>query len=337
MKFIIISLLLFTTPLAYAQRSTDQLVALYTFTEGSGSIVIDRMGDLDLTIESLEGVSWIAGGGLMINGPTRIESQTIATNIIVDCVTSNEVSIEMWIMPLVDTSNGPARIVSLGVDGTGTGGNFMFGQEFGDIEIRLRSTTTDKYGNPPLTAGGILDFSSVQHLVFTKMAGGTTMLYRNSIHTATSATNGDFTNWLSATLTIANESIDNRPWLGTIHLVAIYSKALSDIEVTNNYNAGYGFIIPDYNPEIDARVIWNAPIGGAYSYIIQHSINGEPWISYATSTNTAIDMRLTFFDQHRARVAGRDSLDRLGPYSESSDILLPADNRPHPSGPPIKQ
>ena len=195
---------------------------------------------------------------------------------------------------------------------------------------------SDKYGKPAMTAQGVLDFSSVQHLVFTKRAGGTTALYINGIHTATSTTNGDFTNWLNATLTLANESIDDRPWLGAFHMVAVYSKALSDTEVTANYNAGYGYTTPDYNPEIDARVIWTAPIGGAYSYIIQHSINGAPWTPYATSTDTTVLVRLTFFDQHRVRVAGRDSLDHIGPYSESSDILLPANNRPHIPGKPIQ-
>ena len=326
-----------TTPI-YAQRIIDQLVVLYDFTEATGDIIHDTNGDLDLYVNNIDNTHWIAGGGIAIYATTRIESLGDANNLINDCIASNELTIEIWVMPLTSTASGPGRIMSLSVDGVLTGGNFMVGQVDNGIEVRCRTTESDKYGKPALTASDIFDLTEPQQIVYTKNLDGYTMLYHNATHIADAYIGGDFTNWIGASLTLANESIDERPWLGTLYLIAVYAKALEPVEILTNYNAGYAYVTPDYNPEIDARVEWFAPIDGAavVSYIVQYSLNGTDWVPYATTTNTSIDMKLTFFDQHRVMVAGRDSLDRQGPYSDSSDILLPANNRPHPATKPLR-
>jgi len=49
----------------------------------------------------------------------------------------------------------------------------------------------------------------------------------------------DFDGWdRGYELALANELEDARPWLGTYHLVALYSRALSDAEVATNFAAG---------------------------------------------------------------------------------------------------
>jgi len=337
MKFILLCMVLLATP-ALAQRTTDQLVALYDFTEGVGSVVIDRVGSLDLTIETPSNVQWITDGGIMISSPTRIESQTNATNIFNACIASNAISIEGWIMPLVDTASGPARIISVAVDGGAVGGNFVIGQDQLKFENRLRTTTSDKYGKPALVTGDIVSISSVQHIVFTKTSGGVTNFYIDGTQHNNGIAVGDFSTWIDATLTLANESITDRPWLGTMHLIAIYSKALSPLEVVANYNAGYTStpIPPTYNPEIDARGLWDAPIGGIQptSYYVEYSLNGTAWTPYATTDLLSINLRITFFDGHRIRVAGVDAFGGLGPFSEPSDVYFPSSDLTHPPGKP---
>jgi hypothetical protein len=49
---------------------------------------------------------------------------------------------------------------------------------------------------------------------------------------------GDFSNWTDYRLTLANELNQNHPWLGELYLVAIYNRALTTDEVSQNYGAG---------------------------------------------------------------------------------------------------
>jgi hypothetical protein len=52
---------------------------------------------------------------------------------------------------------------------------------------------------------------------------------------------GDFSNWGTYTLGLANEpdpSLGSRPWLGELYLVAIYDNALDQDQVLQNFNAG---------------------------------------------------------------------------------------------------
>jgi hypothetical protein len=57
-----------------AQRVTEALVSLYTFHEGSGNTVHDVSGFQsaeDLIIDDVSKVSWLASGGLSIDGNTH--------------------------------------------------------------------------------------------------------------------------------------------------------------------------------------------------------------------------------------------------------------------------
>jgi hypothetical protein len=50
---------------------------------------------------------------------------------------------------------------------------------------------------------------------------------------------GDFSTWDTAHLfALANELVDDRPWLGEFHLVALYSTALSETQIQQNFQAG---------------------------------------------------------------------------------------------------
>jgi hypothetical protein len=50
---------------------------------------------------------------------------------------------------------------------------------------------------------------------------------------------GTFENWDDTfSFALANELTGDRPWLGEIHLVAVYERALIQAEVDQNYNAG---------------------------------------------------------------------------------------------------
>lgn len=335
-----------TMQVAYGQRVTDGLISMYDFTQGNGPTVFDRVGSLNLTIDNPTDVNWILDGGIVLSLPNRIESDVVATDMIAQCVASNEISIEMWMMPLDQLATGPARMISLSVDGTANGGNFMMGQTAEGMEVRLRTSESDKYGNPALTVlGPILDFTKVQHIVFTRDNIGNTLLYIDGVGRASSFIGGDFSTWVDATFTIGNESIDDRPWAGSTHLTSVYSKALTFEEVQSNFDAGYLIdtgppITGDYNPLYPARVLWDAPTNGVRpsKYIVSLSLNGGPWFPYATTDSLVfkVNVQLTFWDNHRAKIAGINGDDITGPYSTPSDVYNSSLIYPHPATQPIR-
>jgi hypothetical protein len=87
------------------------------------------------------------------------------------------------------------------------------------------------------------------HIVGTKAAGDASSykIYVNgSVVSTTQITQAAaLTGWVSTDkLAIANRNYttaptDCRPWWGTIHLLAIYNRALSAAEVADNYTLGF--------------------------------------------------------------------------------------------------
>ncbi|MEM7168210.1 MAG: LamG domain-containing protein [Planctomycetota bacterium] len=232
-------------------RVTDCLLVYYDFCDGQGDIVHDTSGEvpaIDLTIADPANVTWLPGSGLSVDTPTVISSITPATRVIDACVAAEELTIEAWVQPGNDTQAGPARIVALSENGFPGGGNAVLGQEAGDYRTRARTTTTLQYGKPELS-GPAVDTGAVQHVVFTRNAAGMEHLYVDGVLVDSQEKLGDMlTVWgTSYPLALANEPAPTipggffRPWLGNLHLVAMYKKALSTSEVFQNYAAGFVF------------------------------------------------------------------------------------------------
>lgn len=76
-------------------------------------------------------------------------------------------------------------------------------------------------------------------MVYTRDSSGQARLYIDGAEVASTTVGGDLTKWdLTAPLALANEPTGDRPWLGTLHLTAIYQRALTPSEVEQNYQAG---------------------------------------------------------------------------------------------------
>ncbi len=217
-------------------------LALYTFSSGGGVDVPDEaqvLPGLDLTIGNLGAVTWLSGGGLSVDAATSITSSGPPTGLINALKATNAVTLEAWFQTDDLTQRGPARIVALTIDHHPNGGNLMLGQTNSGLNVRLRTTLTDKKGRPSLdSAQGTLSTGLV-HVVFVRDASGTRSLYLDGVLASTDSLGGDFSNWSGvAGLRLANESMGTRPWLGELHLVAIYDRALDAAEVDQNFAAG---------------------------------------------------------------------------------------------------
>ncbi|MBN1670948.1 MAG: FecR domain-containing protein [Kiritimatiellae bacterium] len=251
---------------AVPQLRTPHLQVLYVFDEKQGPIVHDRSGagaPLHLRIRDERAVEWRAGGGLLVKSPTVIACAAPPTRLLDACRASHALSIEVWIRPLRSEQSGPARIVSFG-GGAEAQQNFMLGQEFRLIRpprrvylARVRTTENAKQPYPmePVSAQNSVR-TELTHLVFRRTATGEVQLYING-HCppagfvrggkdrpydwfgGTPVIPGDFSNWSpDYRLTLANEATGDRPWLGELHLVAVYSRALSEAEIRRHFQAG---------------------------------------------------------------------------------------------------
>lgn len=221
--------------------------ALYTFHEGSGSVVHDVSGvspALDLTISG-SGASWLADGGLSLNGAAQVASSGAATKIIDASRASNALSVEVWITPANVTQSGPARIVTL--SGSSTERNFTLGQgKYGStppdvFDARLRTTdgSNNANGEPSLTTPAGAASAALSHVVYTRGATGDSAIYVNGESAASSKVGGTFDNWNgSYRLGLGNEFNSDRPWLGTLHRVAVYDCMLDADEVKAAHAAG---------------------------------------------------------------------------------------------------
>lgn len=235
----------------YPGRVPDGQKVLYTFEQDSGITVSDvsfRAPELPLQIETPANTTWV-DGGLSLTSSTVVSSVDAAMKINTACRDSNAVSVEAWLKPANDTQSGPARIVT--ISGGPNGRNVTLAQDGDRYEVRLRTTATSDNGLPAFqTAAGAVS-ASLTHLLFTRNAAGEASIYLDAVEAATDTIGGDLSTWAADyPITVGNEPGGERPWLGELHLVAVYCRALTPDEVLQNYQAGPTPWLKSYMPLI---------------------------------------------------------------------------------------
>ena len=223
---------------ASAERVTDGELVLYNFKEGGGNKINDISGvasPLDLNIHNTSSVDW-SNNGLYVKDGAVINSTSSATNKLIDSVvSSNEITIEMWIRPLVIQNS---RIINL----TTSDINVDFGVEAlpdkNGYNFIVKTTTTNDIGAPGIedTIGLSKDLI---HLTFTRSSDGISRIYRNGIETASSTIGGNLSNWVyNARLSLGSLLSGSIPWKGIFYLTAIYDRALDSAEIVHNFSLG---------------------------------------------------------------------------------------------------
>jgi hypothetical protein len=221
-------------------RVTDGQIVLYSFESApQDGIVLDQSGTgepLPLRIDKPQGTLF-RSAKMFVSSAVSMASDGPARKVNDALKKSNAFSLEVWLKPLDVQQSGPARIVSLSADPSQR--NFTLGQDKGRWEFRLRTTSTDPNGMPA-TAGpddGVQ--IKLTHIVVTRTADGQLMLYQDGAAVAKATVAGNLSNWDdSFRLSIANEVTSDRPWLGDLHLIALYDRALTTEEVQQNLRAG---------------------------------------------------------------------------------------------------
>ena len=157
---------------------------------------------------------------------------------IIDAVRrSNAITVEAWLKPAKTSQSGPARIVSISQDTSGR--NVTLGQDDDVFDVRLRTTGTSTNGIPSTGSPKKSLQTRLTHVAYTRDAAGSTTIYLDGKQVARGKASGNASNWdTNQRLSLANEVTGDRPWLGELHLVAIFDRALSASDVQQNFVAG---------------------------------------------------------------------------------------------------
>jgi len=223
-------------------RAADGLVALYEFEEGAE--LEDGHGNLDLEVGDGGGQEPppAAGGVLDLDGTYALVSPGPASPIIDACMESDELTVEAWVVPgeaSVPTEKWPARIVT--VSESAAIRSVTLGQDGGGFAARITSTHASANGLPGTRTEGGVQVGVLTHLVLTRAPEGERRLYVDGRLRDTSQVGGRLEWDPSHSLAIGDElGEQDRSWLGQIHLIAIYCRALSPLEVADHFAIGSG-------------------------------------------------------------------------------------------------
>lgn len=275
-------------PASSGGRIQTNVIALYEFKTGSGTVAYDTSGvspSLDLNL--LGNVEWVGSWGIRINdgraqGPTST-SQKLHAQI----GSTGEYSIEAWVIPDNVVQDGPARIVTY--SGGQDARNFTVGQTTYDYNFMSRSSEADSNGMPMLStpsADEVLQ-ATLQHVVvnFDPIDGRS--IYVNGERVAQNTTQpGNLNDWdPTFALAVGSEVDGNDLWMGTVRLLAIHNRVLSEEDIVANFESGVGqkfFMLFGVSHLVDvpeAYIVFEVEQFDNYSYLF----NSPSFISLDTT------------------------------------------------------
>lgn len=225
-------------------RYESNVIALYEFKTGQGSVAFDTSGVAPAADLNLSGsdVTWVGGWGINIRSGKAQASTTASRKFHQLITATGEYSIEAWVVP-GNVTQEDARIVSYS-GSTGTR-NFTMGQQIYNYEFAGRSSDTDGDGAPRLSTDDDAEVlqASLQHVVMTFDPVNGRRIYVNGEFTGVvdSAGGGTLDSWdNSFAFVLGNEVSNNRQWQGVVRLVAVHNRALTLPQIQQNFEAGVG-------------------------------------------------------------------------------------------------
>ncbi len=224
-------------------RFDNAAIALYEFKTGTGTVAYDTSGVEPAANLTLSGaVSWVGGWGIDLRGG-KAQATTASSRKLHDLIkATGEYSIEAWVAP-ANVVQEMAHIVSY--SGGTTARNFTLGQTMYNYDYFNRATTTDANGTPALSTPAedeVLQ-ATLQHVVATYSPVDGRRIYVNgALATQADPTPaGLFTDWNDTfALVLGNEVSNDRIWQGVVRMVAIHNRALTETQITQNFDAGVG-------------------------------------------------------------------------------------------------
>jgi hypothetical protein len=227
-----------------ANRYDADTIAKYEFQSIVNNTTYDTSGidpSADLTISG--GVTLAGGWGILLDGTGKAQATTSSSAKLYNNIqATGEFSIEAWVAPALVAVDNSYMVSYSGGDTTR---NFTLGQTNQDYDFMLRTTTTAATGMPQeqTPTDAMLLQAALQHVVLTYDPVNGRQIYVNGVNAGVTdpQAGGTIANWDSTfALVLGNEVSGDRPWQGLIKFVAIHSRALTQAQVLQNYNAGVG-------------------------------------------------------------------------------------------------
>ncbi|WP_414829927.1 LamG domain-containing protein [Alteromonas sp. H39] len=292
-------------------RFDSNAIAKWEFKTGSGNQAFDTSGvdpALDLTLSGE--YNWVGGYGIQL-GNGKAQGTTTASRKLYELIVgTGEFAIEAWVAPANVTQKGPARIVSY--SGGRDRRNFTLGQTLYNYDVMLRTENTDVNGEPILSTDDDAEVlqASLQHVVINYSATDGRQIYVNGEYTGDidDTAPGSLLDWDdSFAFVLGNEVSGDRPWAGTLRMVAIHNRPLNEQAIAGNFAAGVGqkyFLLFGISDIIDipqSYVMFEVSQYDSYSYLFT-----EPhFISLQSGVATDIDG--VTFEGMRIGINGRES------------------------------
>ncbi len=245
----------------------EGLIAWYPINEGLGRTLRERSGSglapdmlLDLRIPREQSYPWLAGGAGVRFGADRPSDWTSgghewarnmhrnygyvyppalsaepARRLNKRLKETGELTVKMWLNPDGLDQSGPAAIVSL--SDTGGKENLTIGQGAAGEEgagarltVRLR---TGEDGMSEVVAEDAVVEGLAQYVV--TYDGEVVSVYRDGEKLHAESVEGDLSGWAEdCLLAFGSEAGGEHPWVGRLHRVAVYDRALGDEEVEHS-------------------------------------------------------------------------------------------------------
>ena len=227
--------LLFVTPVD--ERVSGGIQVLYDFNETQGNIINDvssNGADEDIVIIIPEKTAWTPNG-LETFADVITRTNNKGSKITANCNNSDEITIEVWIMPEFVAGQNSRRIFTYSLSGDFR--NFSIIQDGGKYEFRLRTLETNANGEPGLITSSNAT-TNLTHLIFTRNRDGLANIYINGSLDTTTSIAGELDFSDNALLAIGSEPYGGLSWRGVFYHASVYDRALSADEVTQNYNIG---------------------------------------------------------------------------------------------------
>lgn len=297
-------------------RDDSSTIALYKFQSGAGSkTILDISGvgtALNLDLYGTEDVDykWVGGWGIEFITPNgKAQGTTQLSAKLRDYITaSGEYSIETWVVPGNVTqgdANDPARIITYSAGSTER--NFTLGQAEYRYSFMNRSSSTDDNGDPALlTDDADEDLQSTQqHVVVTFSPATGRKIYVNGVDVATVGADagstdpvtpaGSLSNWDDTfAFILGNEASNDEAWAGKLRLVAIHNRAMTQTQITQNFDAGVGekfFVLFSVSEQMGDP---NCIVGGVHQCYVYFVVSQFDSYSYLFDKPTFISLNPAF-------------------------------------------
>ncbi|MDZ7668827.1 MAG: LamG domain-containing protein [Gammaproteobacteria bacterium] len=260
-------------------RHETNVIALYEFKTGSGSQAYDTSGVEPALNLSLSGeYDWVGGWGVAFTDG-KAQGPTTASSKLHDLITATgEFSLEAWVVPANVTQDGPARIVSY--SGGSSTRNFMLGQTLYSYDALVRSDAADQNGEPRLsTSADDEDLqATLQHVVMTYDPVEGRRIYVNGQFTddLDPVPGGLLNEWDNTfALAIGSEVDNENRWAGTVRLLAVHNRVLTEEQILQNFEVGVGekyFLLFNVSAHVgidDAYVVFEVSQFDSYGYLFE--------------------------------------------------------------------